>query len=198
MKKCIVLVLLLVGSYAGLAQKMRVGLKLGGNVSDGVGADAEESLLRLGAHAGAAFQFNVTQHIGLQAEAQYSLKGDNSLEYGPSIMHQLAYLDIPVLAQYTLDDVYLEAGPRVSRLLSVRSNDDEVVSAGKGVFNTQTYGFSLGFGYQNETGIQIGWRYNADLTPLYRDIDFLDTTVRTNIRNSTMQFYLGYMLGFGR
>jgi hypothetical protein len=197
MKKYIVFLLLFGCSYMAVAQRMRVGLKLGGNISDGVGADAEESSLRLGAHAGAAFQFNVTQHIGLQAEAQYSLKGDNALEYGPSIMHRLTYLDIPVLAQYTLDDVYLEAGPRVSRLLSVRVNNEAIVSAGKAIFNAQTYGFSLGFGYQNETGIQIGWRYNADLTPLYRDIDFSGTTVRTNIRNSTMQFYLGYMLSLG-
>lgn len=167
---------------------------MGGNVSNGVGADVNDSAIRLGGHAGGMVQVEFTKHVGVQAEAQYSLKGDNSLIYGPSIMHHLAYLDIPVVAQYTLDDLFVEVGPRYSWLLSAKSNVEGLDNVGKQPFKSQLYGFALGFGYQDETGIQVGWRYNADLIYLYRDINFSGDIVQTRIRNSTMQFYLGALI----
>lgn len=191
MNKYVLLVVACAVSSVVNAQRIKVGLKTGTNVSNGVGADAGKSNIRLSWHAGAIVKLNFTEHLSLQSEAQYSLKGDNSIVYGPSIMHHLAYLDVPVLAQYTLDDIFLEAGPRFSRLLSANPNKSGQTSIGKKAFNDQPYGVALGFGYQDESGLQVGWRYNADLSRLYRDIDFSGSIVQTHIRNSTMQFYLG-------
>lgn len=180
-------------SVTGVAQGVQIGAKVGGNVANGVGADANKSDIRIGWHAGAMLKANFTKHLGVQTEAQYSLKGDNSVKYGPSILHHLNYLDVPVLLQYTLDDLYLEAGPRYSRLLATSQNVEGVSNLGKEVFNNQVYGLALGFGYQDETGVQVGWRYTADLTNAYRAINFSGDIVQTRLRNSVMQFYLGVL-----
>ncbi|MBC6697151.1 outer membrane beta-barrel protein [Hymenobacter puniceus] len=176
---------------AGVAQTVKVGIKAGASLSNGVGADVSQSRLRLGWHAGSMAQIKFSENIGIQAEAHYSLKGDKSEKYAPSISHRLAYLDVPVLLQYTLDDIFLEAGPTISHLLAVKPNDPTLYRVGKLPFITYTYGFAVGFGYQDPSGLQMGWRYTADLTPLYRDVDFSGDVIRTRIRNSTLQFYMG-------
>ncbi|WBO83627.1 porin family protein [Hymenobacter yonginensis] len=189
------LLLLFVGLGAtqtvSVAQTVKIGIKTGLSLSSGVGADVGQSRLRLGGHAGGMARLRLTDRLGVQAEAHYALKGDQSRQYGPSIGHRLAYLDVPVLAQYTLDDLFVEAGPLVSRLLTAQPNAPALGSAGKTPFNPYTYGFAVGFGYQDPSGVQMGWRYSADLTPLYRDVDFSGDVVRTNIRNSALQFYVG-------
>lgn len=194
MKKLILFTLLLIGVITPtIAQRFQLGVKGGGGLSNGVGYDAQNSAIRLDWHAGILAHIRLTEHINWQAEAQYALKGDNALAYGPSIGHQLAYLDVPLLIQYIQDDLFLEIGPRYSYLLTAKANGPGTTGIGRQAFRDATYGFAVGFGYQDPSGVQVGWRYTADLTNMYRGIEYGGDIGRqqTRMRNSTMQLYLG-------
>ncbi|UOQ54614.1 porin family protein [Hymenobacter cellulosivorans] len=206
--------LLLAGSISQ-AQVLRVGLKLGGNVSNVVGYDARESNWRVGAHGGLMAQLRPSflPNWSLQTEALYTMKGDNSLQYGPSVMTHFAYLDVPVLLQYHWDELFFEAGPQFSYLLEATPASPTLVLPGKSSFRDQSYGFAVGFGYQDKSGVQIGWRYNADLTNVRKPVafvkekpldgaqladDLLQDQVQVRLRNSVMELYLGYNVGTGQ
>ncbi|MCB2378901.1 PorT family protein [Hymenobacter sp. BT635] len=202
MKKTIMLLAaLLLAGGSSHAQLLRLGLKAGGNVSNVVGYDAENSGWLIGAHGGVLAQLRPAglPQWGLQAEALYTMKGDNSATYGPSVMARLDYLDFPVLLQYHWDNIFFEAGPQASYLLSVASVNPLVVLPGTVTFRRWAYGFAAGLGYQDPSGVQIGWRYNADLTNIRKAIQYADDNVQqVRLRNSVMEFYLGYNVGAGQ
>ncbi|UOQ73859.1 porin family protein [Hymenobacter cellulosilyticus] len=201
---------LLLAAGTSQAQVLRVGLKFGGNVSNAVGYDANKSNWRVGGHGGLMAQLRPSflPKWGLQTEALYTMKGDNSLQNGPSLMTHLAYLDIPVLLQYHWDDIFFEAGPQASYLLSATPANPTLKLLGTSSFQQWCYGFAAGFGYQDKSGVQIGWRYNADLTNARkRELLQLDAGAngepaaearQVRLRNSVMELYLGYNVGTGQ
>lgn len=190
--------LLLAGSTSQ-AQMLRVGLKFGGNVSSAAGYDAGESSWRVGGHGGLMAQLRPSflPRWALQTEALYTVKGDNSLVDGPSLMARMDYLDVPVLLQYHWDNLFFEAGPQFSKLLSSTPNPTVATLPS---FNSMSYGFAVGFGYQDESGIQTGWRYNADLTNVRETATVAGQPdpVQVRMRNSVMELYLGYNVGAGQ
>ncbi|PJJ48802.1 porin family protein [Hymenobacter chitinivorans] len=188
---------LLLMASTSQAQLLRVGLKFGGNVSNAVGYDARKSNWRAGGHGGVMVQLRPTflPKWSVQTEALYTMKGDNSVTYGPSLMARLDYLDVPVLLQYHWDDIFFEAGPQFSKLLSSTANPSVVTPPD---FNPMSYGFAVGFGFQDKSGVQIGWRYNADLTNVTQSTEVAGEPVQTRLRNSVMELYLGYNVGTGQ
>lgn len=200
-KTTMLLAALLLAATTSHAQLLRLGLKTGGNVSNVVGYDAENSNWLVGGHGGVLVQLRpaALPKWGLQTEALYTMKGDNSLQYGPSVMARLAYLDIPVLLQYHWDAIFFEAGPQASYLLSATPVSPLTVRPRKSIFRQWAYGFAAGFGYQDASGILIGWRYNADLTNIHKPIQFaVDDLLQVRLRNSVMELYLGYNVGAGQ
>lgn len=190
------LALLLSTSLASYAQvQLRPGLKLGGNLSSGVGKDMIGSKLRVGYHGGATLNLGVGDRFSLQTEALYVVKGDQSLTYGPSILSQLSYLDGLALLRYTVTDIFFELGPQVGRLLAVRSNLETVdaLPVADGPFRQLEYGYAFGFGYQDPGGVSAGWRYNGGLSNIFKRVGFSpDASEQLQARNGALQFYVAY------
>ncbi|TGE26207.1 porin family protein [Hymenobacter metallicola] len=197
MKNLSLVAALLLTASTSQAQQLRLGLKVGGNVSNAVGPDARESSWLVGLHGGITAQLRPAglPNWGLQTEALYTMKGDNALLYGPNLMARLTYADIPLLLQYHWDDVFFEAGPQASYLISATANVPETVLPD---FKAFVYGFAVGFGYQNDAGVRIGWRYNADLTNVTNPVEVNGEPTQLRMRNSVMELHLGYNAGVGQ
>ncbi|WP_165963663.1 outer membrane beta-barrel protein [Hymenobacter radiodurans] len=189
--------LLLITSTASYAQlvRLRPGIKVGGNLSSGVGRDVENSKFRVGYHGGATLNLSVGERFSLQTEGLYTIKGDKSLAYGPNILAELRYLDGLALLRYTVTDIFFEAGPQVGRLLSVNSNLASVAefSVEEGPFRQLEYGYAVGFGYQDPGGLSAGWRYLGGLSNIFKAVQFSETeTQQLQARNGALQFYVAY------
>ncbi|QIX62092.1 PorT family protein [Hymenobacter sp. BT18] len=177
-----------------MAQRLQVGAKGGGVLAFASGTDASNGAFRLGGHGGLLTRAGIGKHWKLQTELLYTQRGDRTLTYGPSIGYRLDYIQVPLLAQYHWDDLFFEAGPTASRLLFAHSNTEEITPLGKRIFRPYDYGYALGFGYQDATGITIGWRYSASITPTYKAVDFSVSTEQVRIHHNAVEFYLGYLL----
>ncbi|UYZ61761.1 PorT family protein [Hymenobacter weizhouensis] len=169
-----------------------LGLKGGAAVSSGVGPDAHGSSLRLGGHGGALLRVQPLARLAVQAEALYAHRGDGATAYGPSIGHRLSYLNVPVLLQYHPGDLYFEAGPQFSWLLAAAPNTPSQGSLGRTLFQSRAIGFAAGFGYQDTTGLTLGWRYNGNWQNLYRPVELVDHT-QVRLRSSAIEFYMSYV-----
>ncbi|HEX8351100.1 MAG TPA: porin family protein [Hymenobacter sp.] len=208
MKKYLVLLVLLSVGPLGWAQNIHFGIKAGANLGNGVGKDVQESKLRLAYHAGAVLNVGLgllgDSILSIQPEVLYSVKGDQATATDSSINAQLTYIDVPVLLKANVGGLFFEAGPQFSFFRTAKPNASTSLNASTPVLTTTTpeypkvgYGFAFGFGYQDEGGFNVGWRYSQDLSAITKSIT--DNTTRTTsevqVRNSTLQFYVGYMFG---
>jgi len=135
--------------------------------------------------------------LSIQPEVLYSIKGDQATATDSSLNAQLAYLDVPVLLKANIGGLFFEAGPQFSFLYSDKfSSTSELI---KVVANHPSldYGFAFGFGYQDVDGFNVGWRYSQGLNPITKSITTIatNTTSEVKIRNSVLQFYVGYLFG---
>lgn len=186
--------LALLGREPARAQQLQGGLRAGGHVGRGFGADANGGGFRLGYHAGLSGRAAFSSRWSLHPEALYTVKGDASPAYGPSIQARLSYLEVPVLARFTLDDAFVEAGPYAALLLRHRLNDQRLQVAGVNPYRGLDYGLLLGFGYQDPDGLSLSWRYAAGLANVYRPVDFSGAVEQVGLRHGVLQFTFGYLL----
>lgn len=175
------------------AQRVLLGLKGGAAIANGIGADAKGSSLRFGAHGGGLLRVKISEHLALQAEGLYAQRGDNSTIYGRTINHRLDYIDVPVLLQYHYNDLFVEAGAQFSQLQTATNNNtEEIYTLNRLTFQQQEKSFVVGFGYQDSSGVAVGWRYVGGLNNVYRPGQ-LSGSGQRQLRNSSVEFYLAYL-----
>ncbi|AYA38347.1 PorT family protein [Hymenobacter oligotrophus] len=218
MKKLLLLALLaLGGAAAAQAQDIRLGLKAGVNYSNLAGDLTDENRYdsKIGPHAGLMVNIGLTDDnfLSVQPELLYSQKGfkyaDNSYTdvFGNRIKEtgkvNYNYLDVPILLKINADGITFEAGPQVGYLLSVSNNVKREVN-GNVVNNSSNYdnldnaqrtelGYAAGVGYQSDSGLLVGLRYNGGLSK-YGKKDAAQNEF-SNARNSTFMLSLGYFFG---
>lgn len=171
----------------------KVGLRGGGSFANAAGPDAAKRKVRLAYHGGITTQLLLGKYWSVGPEVLYSVKGDNTLQYGPSIGAELSYLEAPLLVRYTRDDAFIEVGPYAAYLLRTRQNDTLMtVALGTApTYEKLDYGAVLGIGYQDPGGFSLSWRYVAGLADVYPK-GFVNPGERVRLRNSVVQFTLGY------
>lgn len=184
---------LLVGTMPAQAQRILLGLKGGAAIANGIGSDALRSSLRFGAHGGGLVRIKLTKHLALQGEGLYTQRGDNSTAYGRTINHRLDYVDVPLLLQYHQQDLFVEAGAQLSWLQKATpTSQNPAVTLNQLTFQEQEKSFVVGFGYQDSSGVTVGWRYIGGLSNVYRPSQ-ISGSRQIQLRNSTAEFYLGYL-----
>lgn len=192
MKKavCTLLAATLAGSYVH-AQGVRLGVKAGVSLSNyaGNGTDNFDNLT--GFHGGFVLSSALTDDgfFSLQPELLYSQKGAEVEQSGSRFSSKLHYLDLPILARINAGGFFVEAGPQLGYLLS---HDDRFTGPAQSVtYRKLDVGYAAGLGYQLESGLNAGLRYNGGLSTLFDQV--IGGTI--NPRNSAFQFYLGYIFG---
>ncbi|UOQ73861.1 porin family protein [Hymenobacter cellulosilyticus] len=193
--------LLATGLTTAAQAQIRVGVKAGVNLSnfsnqstlDNGGLESKYLLNGLG---GVMLNAPLTNDgfFSIQPELLYSGKG-NKVE-GPTgnATLRMHYLDLPILARINASGLILEAGPQVSYLLAVK---DERNIGNLGVTNTSLDGYNrtelgyvVGLGYELESGLGLGIRYNGGLSKVVQESA---TQVRSNKLTSVIQFQVGYL-----
>lgn len=166
------------------AQEIAIGVKAGLNLANMTDVEGASPGTRVGAHIGPFVKLPITENFSIIPELLYSMKGSEISEsfFGVNfeVSTKLDYLDIPIMANYQLDNgLNFELGPYVAFLLSAKSKVDilgvsEDVDIKEGM-NSLDFGVGFGLGYRLENGLGFGARYNLGLASLFKETDVIAT-----------------------
>lgn len=162
MKKllCILSVCTLITATAG-AQHTQFGLKAGLNVSSVAVTGADDLDSKAGLHVGGLAHIHLNRHFALQPEVVYSMQGGktNNSEL------KLNYINIPLLAQYMLNDGFrLQTGPQLGFLTMAKSKVNDLEVNRKDDYAGVDFSWAFGAGYIFPQGWGIDARYNLGIT----------------------------------
>ena len=178
--------LFLVGALAlfGAMNAQTFGLKAGMNVASL--SNMSGSTSKISFYAGALMNAPLAQNFSIQPELLYNAKG--AKESGGSGTLNLDYLSVPVMFQYNaLPNLYLEAGPEFSFLLSANMKGGGETVSIKDSTNSFDFGIGLGAGYFFTPQIGLTARYVAGMTDIAKDNAGGD-----KIKNNVFQVVLAY------
>lgn len=187
MKKLFLMAVMALATVSSFAQhavgtftiQPKVGLNLA-NVTDG-GND-----IRVGAVAGAEFEYQVSDIFSLSAGALYSMQGCKGEVEGYDATVKLDYLNIPILANVYVAKglavkLGIQPGFNVTSKASVEKSGTKVTTDLDGI---ESVDFSIPVGLSYEiNNFVIDGRYNLGVSKI---MDGSDS------KNSVFQFTLGY------
>lgn len=147
-----------------------LGLKAGVNVASINGDESDNFDARTGMYFGGFAELCITNEFAIQPEILYSMQGVNySQSDGYEGTLKLDYLNLPIMAKIKIvDELYIQAGPQIGFLLSATdefkstevSGNDDIIDE----LNIIDFGANLGLGYQFESGLNFGARYNLGIS----------------------------------
>lgn len=187
MKKIILMAVMALATVSSFAQhavgtftiQPKVGLNLA-NVTDGDGD------IRVGAVAGAEFEYQISDIFSLSAGALYSMQGCKGEVEGYDATVKLDYLNIPILANVYVAKglavkLGIQPGFNVTSKASVEKSGTKVTTDLDGI---ESVDFSIPIGLSYEiNNFVIDGRYNLGVSKI---MDGSDS------KNSVFQFTLGY------
>lgn len=181
------------------AQEVKFGAKAGVNFSSINGDMADSFDGRTALHFGGVAEISVSEKFAIQPEILYSAQGADYEEEDFTGTVKVDYLNVPVLAKFFVAEGFsVEAGPQIGFLLSAKdeydfdggSGEDDIKDQAKGV----EVAAALGLGYQLESGLNFGARYNIGLTEI-NDFDDMDSEFDTSDiswKNGVFQIFVGW------
>lgn len=178
------------------AQELKVGVKGGLNVSN-FGGDFSDTKARAGFHLGGYGNLEFIERLNFQAELLYSLQGVKITD--ADIKSNLSYINLPLLAEIKLPEVTegfsFFTGPQFGFLLSAKQKG---TFAGRDVdldIKDDLKGMDLswifGAGYEMDSGLNFGLRYNIGLSDIN---DQTDEDADAKANNLVLQIWVGYLL----
>lgn len=176
MKKLVLVTVIAILGFANVnAQEIKFGAKAGLNFAFITGDNTGNFNPTTDFNFGLLAEVTISEKFSFQPELIYSRQGCNVA---------LNYLNVPLMGKYYLTKgLSLEAGPQIGFLLSAKKNKIDV----KNSFNTIDLGVGLGVGYEFESGLNLGVRYNLGLS----DINNIDGFSDKN-KNGVFQLSIGY------
>lgn len=187
MKKLFLMAVMALASVSSFAQH-RVGTfsiqpKVGLNLANVTKGDGD---IRVGAVAGAEFEYQVSDIFSLSAGALYSMQGCKGDVEGYDATVKLDYLNIPILANVYVAKglavkLGIQPGFNVTSKASVEKSGTKVTTDLDGI---ESVDFSIPIGLSYEiNNFVIDGRYNLGVSKIWDDIDS---------KHSVFQFTLGY------
>ncbi|WP_276483721.1 porin family protein [Paraflavitalea pollutisoli] len=181
MKKNLIIALFLLTGSIGFAQtEVRIGPKVGVNISSFAPSPHAEIQTLVGYQAGGVASFSLSKLLSVQPELFYSAEGATS----PGMKYSLNYLRLPLLIHLQhASGFYAQAGPQAGYLLSGKSKDkllDKQYEL-KGLMGHFETSFVVGLGYRLQQGFGFDLRYAAGLSRLQADSEVKLQTVTAGI-----------------
>jgi len=183
MKKFLLAVVLLAGTFATQAQGLDFGIKAGANFSNFQGDLDTDGITSF--HAGAVLELNIVPTFSVQAEGLFSSQGGKAKYEADGVVGvardiKLDYISVPVLAKFYIlpNTLSITAGPQFSFL--VNDADD--------IFETKKFDLAASGGLELKiiAGLFAQARYNIGLTNVN------DSEVRGDVKNGVFQLSVGY------
>jgi hypothetical protein len=192
------------------AQNLSYGIKGGLNLSTLTVADADDSNIIPGFHAGLFADIFVADKVSIGPEIHFSTKGVKAT-YDANLLGlnlatgetrlDLYYVDIPVYVKYYLsEDFNFHLGPYAGMLTKAKIETDAELldfievddseNMDREVFNTLDYGVSMGLGFIVEP-VRIGFNYNLGLNRVAKEDDSMESLLG-DAKNNVIQVYLGF------
>jgi len=171
-----------------------LGLKTGLNVASISGDDTSNLDARTGVFFGGFAELCITNDFAIQPELLYSMQGAKYTQSdGFDGTLKLDYLTLPIMAKIkVIDELYVQAGPQIGFLVSATDEFKSIGDSGeddiKDSLNNIDLGANVGLGYQFESGLIFGARYNLGLSNIN---DIVDSDNFKN-QNGVFQFSVGY------
>lgn len=204
MQKLLLSLGLLAGSLATAhAQQSHFGFKAGASLTTYVGSDVNSSISsKFGFHGGLVANLSVNDRFTIQPELLYSMKGtqDQATRGGTTVTgyQTLHYVDVPVLLKAKFNQLFVEAGPQVGVLVAanvtIEDGSNSMNVSNKSSFKDVDFGYAVGLGFQAESGIMVGFRYNGGLVDVPKAETLRGQTFQPQARNSAIQLYVGILL----
>lgn len=145
------------------------GLKAGYNASKVQIANSSDFNSKSGLHIGGLAHIHVSEHFAIQPELVYSMQGGES----PNSTLKLNYLNVPVLAQYMVNDgLRLQTGPQVGFLASAKQKSGNLEVDVADNYDAVDFSWAFGAGYIFPAGFGIDARYNLGLNDISDNSSF--------------------------
>ncbi|GAB2552382.1 porin family protein [Rufibacter soli] len=184
MKKLVFFFAALFIPYFAQAQGgISLGLKAGANYSSLTGDNTNNLKHKFGFHGGGFLDFGLSDMVSIRPELLFSVKGYSVETTSDDDDNQsFSYIDVPILAHVYADGIFFEGGPTLGYMVAVKEGDTAD-------FKKLEFGYAAGLGYEMESGMGFGLRYQGGLTSLS------DNDNDPKQKNSVFQLYLSYLLG---
>ena len=175
---------------AAQAQGIKFGAKAGLNVASMT--NDSDAKFRPAFYVGGLAEYGFSDKFAVQADLVYSLQGTTGKVGGVRATMSTHYLNIPIVAKYSLiDKLSVELGPQFGFLLSAKAKvSGNGASASNGMTelcNTVDVSLPIGLSYGLTDNIAVNARYVLGLTGVLKDVDSSDNT-----RNSVIQIGVSY------
>jgi hypothetical protein len=170
MKKLLAVVSTFVFTFSSInAQKANFGLKAGYNRASVDIKNDQDFDAKSGIHLGGLVHIHLSDHFAVQPELVFSQQGG---QIGGSRL-KLAFVNVPVLAQYMINDGFrLQTGPQFGFLVNADQQVGPVEIEVDPTYGSFDFAWSFGAGYVSKMGLGIDARYNHGLTNFSEDGDF--------------------------
>ena len=184
MKKFLLAVVLLAGTFATQAQGLDFGIKAGANFSSFNGGNIDSDNIT-NFHAGAVVELNIVPMFSVQAEGLFSSQGGKAKYEADGVIGvardiNLDYISVPVLAKFYIlpNTLSITAGPQFSFLV----NDAEEA------FDAKSFDLAASGGLELKiiAGLFAQARYNIGLTKAS------DSAIVGDAKNGVFQLSVGY------
>jgi len=175
----LLVVAILVAGVAVQAQ-VKFGVKAGANFYQLTGEDAESfeesRKMKIGIAGGGFAVIPVSSMFSVVPELLYSMEGNKQAEDDAKVLINLNYLNIPVMFRYNNPSgFFAETGPQVGFLMSAKTKTEfageEEETDVKEYFKGVNFSWGIGAGYQLNSGLGFGARYNLGLASIYDEDD---------------------------
>lgn len=185
MKKIYLFLGLALAGKAGMAQQIEIIPKVGINMSKQNIGDLSGEKNRTAIQGGVAVNIAAGSRFSIQPELNFIQKGTKIKNGTLDETRKLNYLELPVLAKYSVGPVYLNAGPSIGLLLG--QNDKTKKQYGE-TLKKLDIGLQLGAGLALPAGpgkLIVDARYAMGLTNIGK---------LHSVKNKGIQVSLGYAI----
>jgi hypothetical protein len=167
------------------AQEVSFGAKAGVNFASVGGDDSDGLDGRTSFHVGGVAVIGISEKFAVQPEVVYSSQGAKETFEGIDIDYNLDYINVPVLAKFTVAEGFsIEAGPQVGFLMSAKAKGEGETVDIKDQFKGIDFSGAVGLGYKMETGLNFAARYNLGLGNIVDG--------EGDLKNNVIQLSVGY------
>jgi hypothetical protein len=167
------------------SQGVSFGVKAGVNIASLTGDDTDDLDGRTSFHVGGAVNIPVSELFAVQPEVVYSAQGFTLSEEGMDITGKLDYINVPILADFTLAEGFsLQGGPQVGFNITKEFEADGVSVEIEEV-ESVIFEAAVGAQYRLPIGLFFQARYVFGISNASSDSDF-------DIKNSVASVSAGW------